>query len=340
MFIPNYRLTPKLLFNISQIERFYGRLESLRIPQKLELNLERNNLIQSTYISNSIEGNPLTLMEVTNILLGGRVPVNREEKEVKNYFDILKDLDDLSSQKINLGMICSLHKKLLTGVNNKIAGEIRDKKVVVESYIRGKKTQLIHVKHNPPYHRKEQIESEIKKLFDWVIKDRQIPTVIKVGIFHHHFVFIHPFEDGNGRVCRLLSALILLQNDYAINKYFVLDDYYDIDRSLYSDKLHSADRGDKTEWLEYFSDGMKYSLQNAFGKYKNALSSLQITERLTSKEQEVLSILQEREEITSNDLADILKVSRQQAHNLLSSLLDKGFIGKKGSTKASYYFIK
>jgi len=337
MFTPKYTLTPKLFTNISQIERLYGRLEGLRIPQKLELNLERDNLIQSTYISNSIEGNPLTFPEVTNILLNDRIPVNRDEKEVKNYFEILKNLEKFTSQKINLEVVCELHKRLLSGVNDKIAGKIRDKKVVIGRYLEG---QILQIKHNPPYHKRGKIGNEIQELIDWTVKSSEISTIIKAGIFHHHFVFLHPFEDGNGRVCRLLSALIYLQNNYAANKYFVLDDFYDIDRSLYSDKLHSADSGDKTEWLEYFSDGMKYSLQSALVKYKNAVTRLKITERLTPKEQEVLSILQKEEETTSNDLADTLKVSRQQAHNLLRALLEKGFLGKKGSTKASYYYLK
>src|SRR4030043_834310 len=100
MFKPQYQLTGKLFSNIAQIERFYGQLEALRIPTGLELNLERDNLIRSSYISNSIEGNPLSLPEVTNLLLGGRVPANRDEKEVKNYFEILKNLSDYTSQPL------------------------------------------------------------------------------------------------------------------------------------------------------------------------------------------------------------------------------------------------
>ena len=58
MFKPKFELTPKLLGNITKIERLYGQIEGLKIPQKLELNLHRDNLIQSSYASNSIEGNP------------------------------------------------------------------------------------------------------------------------------------------------------------------------------------------------------------------------------------------------------------------------------------------
>jgi len=137
-----------------------------------------------------------------------------------------------------------------------------------------------------------------------------------------------------------INGLNFSKDNYLINKYFVLDDYYDIDRSLYSDKLHSADQGDKTEWLEYFSDGVKYSLQGALVKVRDAVDSLSIEDQPSPREKEVLGFLQKRKEITSTDLAEKLKISRQQAHNLLSSLVEKGFLKKKGKTKASYYCLK
>ena len=69
MLNPNFTLTSKLLKNLTEIERYYGQLEGMRIPQQLQLNIERTNLIQSSYASNSIEGNPLSIGEVTNALL-------------------------------------------------------------------------------------------------------------------------------------------------------------------------------------------------------------------------------------------------------------------------------
>ena len=152
-------------------------------------------------------------------------------------------------------------------------------------------------------------------------------------------MIIHPFEDGNGRSCRLLTALIFLKNNYEVNKYFVLDDYYDIDRLLYSDKLHSADSGNKTEWLEYFSDGVKYSLQGALGRAETAVMTLKKEVRPTEKEEQVLNLIQELKEATSSDIAGKLSVSRQQAHKLLRGLVGKGLLKQKGRTKSRYYFI-
>ena len=69
MYKPNYQFSQKLLGNVTLSERLYVQLEALKIPKSIELNLERNNEIKSSYISNSIEGNPLSLPEVTNLIL-------------------------------------------------------------------------------------------------------------------------------------------------------------------------------------------------------------------------------------------------------------------------------
>ncbi|OGG02423.1 hypothetical protein A2Z33_05180 [Candidatus Gottesmanbacteria bacterium RBG_16_52_11] len=335
---PKYDLSSHLLGNLTTIERLYGNLESLRIPAKLEINLERHNLIRSSYASNRIEGNPLTLPEVTNLLLDDRTPVNRDEKEVVNYFGILKRLDEYARQPLSVELVVHFHKNLMTGVD-KAAGTIRNVQVVIGKYREEKGNVSLTVKHNPPFHDRKRIIAATAELLSWADKSG-LPTAITAGLFHHQFVYIHPFEDGNGRVCRILTALLFLRAGYRINRYFILDDYYDIDRQQYSDKLHSADTGAKTEWLEYFSDGVKFSLQSALAKYENALRQLRFAEKPTPRENQVLKILTENREASSADISRELKVSRQQSHALLRSLLDKGLIEKKGSTKSSYYFIK
>lgn len=339
MFTPNYIITPELLSEITQIERLYGQIEALKIPEQLELNLTRNNLIQSSYASNRIEGNPLTLPEVTNLLLDDRVPVNRSEKEVVNYFDIINQLSTYTDTQFSLELLKEIHKKLLTGVDE-TAGTIRNVAVIVGKYTGEVGNVTLKVKHNPPFHTEKEISTSLNELFAWIENTPQIPAVLLAGIFHHQFVYIHPFEDGNGRVCRILTALIFLKQKYKINKYFILDDYYDIDRHQYSDALHSADSNDKTEWLTYFAEGMKHSLTSALFKLQEVMKTLPVKHRPTEKEQSVLTMFQAQQEITSQDVAKSLKVSRQQAHNLLSSLVEKGFLVKEGSTKSSYYTLK
>jgi len=339
MFQPKYKLTTKIVSNLTQIEWFHGQLEALQIPKKLELNLERDNLVQSSYISNSIEGNPLTLPEVTNLLLDDRLPTNRDEKEVHNYFGLLKQMDGYTDQLISLALVKKFHLELLKGVKD-FAGKFRNQKVAIGHKEVGGKGSSFVIKHEPPFHQIAKIKKATKELFDWANRTVELPIPLKAGIFHHQFVYVHPFEDGNGRACRLLTTLIFLKNQYPINKYFVLDDFYDIDRDLYSDKLHTADSGDKTEWLEYFTEGIMYSLQSALARIKESYDTMRVEDRPTPKEQEVIKIIKSQREVTAPQIAKILKVSRQQAHGLLFNLVEKGLVDKKGKTKSSYYFLK
>ncbi|MFA6475760.1 MAG: Fic family protein [Patescibacteria group bacterium] len=339
-FKPQYQLSPELLVNLNQIERFYGQLESLHLPKTAQLNLERDNLFSSSYISNSIEGNPLSLPEVTNLLLGDRVPTNRDEKEVCNYFDILKNLHTKVDQPLTVQYLLSLHQQLLHGVKDDIAGQIRNQRIVVGHYQRQAGMKKLVVKHEPPSHKQTDIQKSLQCLFHWIAAQPKIPAVVQVGIFHHQFVYIHPFVDGNGRSCRLLTAWLLLKYGYRINKYFVLDDWYDIDRTQYSDKLHTADSGDKTEWLEYFTDGMKYSLQTALAKAQYSIESVEVPKRLSKQQRQVYELLLEQKQLTSQDIVHSLKISRQLAHRVLKALVGKGFAAEKGVTKGKYYILK
>lgn len=336
MFQPKFTITPKLLGNLNEIERLYGRLEGMKAPQNLLLNLQRDNLIESSYASNSMEGNPLSQHDVTNLLLNDRVPVNRDEKEVVNYFGILKSLDGRKDVPIDLNLILKIHAELMAGVEDKIKGEIRNKEIFVG---KRKGSGELEIKHNPPFHDAASIKKALTELTDWLAQSQDLP-VFKAGIFHHQFVYIHPFEDGNGRACRLLTALIFLKHNYLINKYFVLDDYYDIDRDNYSDQLHTADKGDKTVWLEYFTDGVKFSLLSALSRIESGLSQMSFDTRPSPRESDALKLIQQYRQMNSADIVRELKISRQQAFNLLKALTEKGFVEKRGTTKNSYYILK
>lgn len=340
MFKPQFTTTPVILKNLLEIERLYGRLESLSVPRALLLDLNTRNLISSSYSSTRIEGNPMTKLQVTNLILDDRVPANRDEKEIRNYYDILSDIPKYAQQAVDSTLALDVHRRLLTGVQDEIAGTFRNERVVVGSHVRDEKNRpALVIKHDPPYHQQKQIAHAINELSEW-IKESSEQAFIKAGIFHHQFQFLHPFVDGNGRVGRLLTAVILFQSGYYINRFFVLDDYYDIDRAQYSDKLHSADSGELSEWLEYFTDGVKYSLKSALAKVEEGLNRLDVEQRPTRREQEVLTFVTEHRQATAEDIARTMDVSRQQAHALLSALVEKGYVKKIGTTKGSYYMLE
>lgn len=330
-----------MLSSLGTIERLYGQIHAEKLIPSLSLRLTQENQILATHYSTSIEGNPLSPQDVTNVVLGDQIPTTKSEKEVKNYFAIITSLGNLARQEtpISVELTEKFHEELMNGLEEKSKWGLRDGGV----FVGHKEGDQIVVKHNPPFHTKEEIVKALSELYEWLKEEKEIHPLLKAGIFHHQFAYIHPFFDGNGRIGRVLTTYYLILQHYEVSKYFILDDYYDIDRHLYSDTLHTADGGDKTEWLEYFLEGIANSLQAAIGRIHelNAGKLDEITGEkrvlVTSREEEVLQIIIEKKAIKSSDLEKAFNVSRQQAHALLASLVRKKLVEKHGSTKTSYY---
>lgn len=298
MFEPKFTFTPKVINSLTTIERLYGQLLSENLVPSLALKLSQENEILATHYSTSIEGNPLSPKDVTNIILGDQIPTTKSEKEVKNYFATLNRMFVLAKggEQISSELTLELHKQLMEGLLRDGTGKFRDGPVFV-----GHKTkQEIVVKHNPPFHTTAEIKKALEELYSWLLEKDEMHPLIKAGIFHHQFAYIHPFFDGNGRLARILTAYFLLLKHYEVVRFFILDDYYDIDRQLYSDTLHTADEGDKTKWLEYFLEGIGHSLQAALARVqslrRDSLEDVTGEKRVlvTSREEEVLQIVIEK----------------------------------------------
>lgn len=348
MFAPTYTISTKLLNSLTQVERLYGQIESEELIPSVALRLQKENLVLATHHSTSIEGNPLSSAEVTNVILGDKIPTNKAEREVKDYFNALVKLDEYKRQgtKIDIELIKRIHSLVMRSSSDKRIGEFRNAKVVVghRAVVEGSAT--IQVKHDPPAHTRIDITRLLQELLVWFNFDTNTHPVLRAGIFHHWFVYIHPFYDGNGRVTRLLTSYYLMLNNYEVTRYFILDDYYDIDRLEYSDKLHTADRGEHTRWLEYYTEGLVYSLQAALAKIRqfrgDNLEAIKGEKRVlvTKREEDVLRIIMELKAARSSDIVARLQVSRQQAFRLLDSLVRKAILEKKGKTKASFYRLQ
>lgn len=342
MFQPKFQFTPQIIHHLTSIERLYGQLLGEKLVPSLALKLSQENQILATHHSTSIEGNPLSPRDVTNVILNDQIPTTKSELEVKNYFKTLNAMFVLAHKHVPISteLTEKLHHELMQGIEKKDFGKFRDGPVFV-----GHATKLeVVVKHNPPFHSYKEIKKALDELYKWLEDDTDmVHPLLKSGILHHQFAYIHPFFDGNGRLGRILTAYYLLLKEYEVVKYFILDDYYDMDRQTYSDKLHTADTGNETEWLEYFLEGIASSLQAALGRInklkKTDLEEIQGEKRVlvTPREEEVLQIIIDKKAIKMSDIEEAFEVTRQQSHALLSSLVKKGLLQKFGSTKASYY---
>ncbi len=201
MYSPKFSLTPAIVNHIGTIERLYGQLISERLIPSLSLKLSQENQILATHYSTSIEGNPLSPREVTNILLDDTIPTTKSEKEVKNYFNALNYVSVCAQSRKSLSneLVKELHKRVMQDIELKKPGRFRTSGVVVGH----RNMSGLVIKHNPPAHTTSAIEQKLEELFDYLNTSSVYSPLLLAGILHHEVAYIHPFYDGNGRVTRL-----------------------------------------------------------------------------------------------------------------------------------------
>ncbi|MFH1456151.1 MAG: Fic family protein [archaeon] len=186
------------------------RLEEIRIGYKKILKkltkaqtkdiLDRVT-VNFTYESNAIEGNSLTLKDVTFIIKEGKILKNKDLREVYETLNTRKAMDLLfeNKLKINHKDIIKLHSTLIA--NTGVAEGYKQ----LPNFLLGRQVET-----TPP----ERVKKEMDKLISWYEENKNLHPLQLAAIFHGKFEKIHPFEDGNGRVGRLLINVILMENDY------------------------------------------------------------------------------------------------------------------------------
>jgi len=234
-------------------------LNSPFIP-KWEVSLRREAIIRSAHSSTAIEGNRLSLEQVSDLAQGREIMATRKDKqEVLNYLKVLQSIDKLTDgKKITEKGILKIHKMVTRNTleNPSDCGVYRNRYVIVGNRLTGE------VFFRPPSN--EDVPKLMKALTVWLnsAEAQAFDPVIEAGIAHYEFVRIHPFTDGNGRTARVLATLILYLRGFDAKQFFCLDDYYDSGRPLYYRALQSVNQKtlDITKWLEYFVEGVKVSI--------------------------------------------------------------------------------
>lgn len=257
MFKPNFRRTDLLIEMIARIEVARDRILRAPIVPRWEAELRHEALVRSAHHSTSIEGNPLSLEEVTDLLAGRDVLAHaRDKQEVLNYADVLRYIGRHflgQERSVTEETILRLHalvvRDILPPEEN---GRYRRVPVVVGVPATGE------VIYRPPDW--GEVPELMADLVAWLNDPEAVALmpVLEAGIAHYELVRIHPFTDGNGRTARALAALILAIRGFDTKRFFAPDEYYNQDRASYYEALRSVDpqTHDLTEWLEYFVQGI------------------------------------------------------------------------------------
>lgn len=345
MFNPNFNYTHKIVNNLVEIASSSEAVLNSYLVPKWEVSLRRDALIRAAHASTAIEGNPLTLEEVSQLAQGRKVMATRKaEQEVLNYLKVLENIEKYQEGgKITGKIILKLHKDVTkkTLENPEHEGRYRELQVYVGSRITG---EVVFMPPTP-----EEVPDLMNEFTEWINSNEShnIDPVIVAGLSHYEFVRIHPFVDGNGRTARALATLILNLREFDIKKFFALDDYYDSDRTAYYNALKSVDQKtlDLTQWLEYFTGGVLLSISKV--KEKVVRLSLEGHKKaargqvaLTEKQSKIVEHILSKGRITSAEIQNMFKISRQAVHKELVKLIELDLIEQKGAGKAIYYIIK
>ncbi|PIU44996.1 MAG: hypothetical protein COS95_05810 [Ignavibacteriales bacterium CG07_land_8_20_14_0_80_59_12] len=346
MFKPNFRYTNRIVTLIGKIAASREVVLNSPLVPKWEVSLRREAMVRSAHSSTSIEGNKLTLDQVSKLAEGRNIMASRKDKqEVLNYLNVLERLDAFveDGKTISEKIVLRIHKQLTKDSldDPSDSGVYRKKYVVVGNRLTGE------VNFYPPEN--EQVPSLIQEYVQWLNSSAalELDAVIEAGIAHYEFVRIHPFVDGNGRAARVIAALLLYLRGFDTKRFFSLDDYYDTDRKAYYAALATVDKDvrDVTKWLEYFVEGVAVSIE-AVKERVIRLSSerLKRTQRgqiaLTEKQMKIVEFINQNERISNKNVRELFKVSAQAAHKEISKLVELGVLKPVGKGRSLSYLLK
>lgn len=348
-FSPKYSITNKILNNLTAITSAREVIEQSYLVPKWEAKLRRQALLHNTHSSTAIEGNKLSLAQVEALSEGKDIiATNKDKQEVLNYIEALEKISDFSEKgKMKLEDLLNIHRVLTKNVMETVtdSGRLRNRQVFVGKRIFDGTGFKDVVEYMPP--KTEEVPELVAAFIDWLNLDKtwEINHVLLAGIVHYEIARIHPFIDGNGRTARLFATLILFLSGFDHRRIFALDDYYDHDRQAYYAALKTAQQnnGDITQWLEYFTSGVAYSVNEVketvlkIGSKKKSGQRAQIA--LTPKQMKIVAHININGKVTNKDLQGLFKISAQAVHKELIKLVELKVIKAVGEGRALHYVL-
>jgi len=318
-------------------------LNSPLIP-RWEATLRQEAIIHSAHSSTSIEGNRLSLEQVSDLARGREVMATRKDRqEVLNYLKVLENIGKLTKEdSVREKDILDIHRQITEGTLDKPgdSGVYRSRYVVVTNRITGE------VFFRPPEN--EDVPGLTRNLVKWINSPeaKELDPIIEAGIVHYEFVRIHPFVDGNGRAARILAALILYLRGFDTKQFFCLDDYYDSDRPSYYGALQGVDQRtlDLTTWLEYFVEGVNASIEEVKERVTRLSSErLRRTKEgqiaLTERQMQIVEHANLNGKITNREVRRMFALSNRAALDEINKLVELQVLTSEGRGRGLHYIL-
>jgi len=306
-------------------------------PEELE-KLVEIAMVQSTEASNAIEGIVTTNTRIRQLVQEKTTPKNRDEQEIAGYRDVLAIIhDSFDAIPITRNYILQMHKVLYGHMNNPVAGRTKTvQNYISATYPDGHTVTLF----TPlaPFETPEALD-RICEEYNRVIGNMELEPLIAIPVFIHDFLCIHPFNDGNGRMSRLLTTLLLYRSGFFVGKYISLEAKIAKNKDLYYEALSASQNG----WHEGKDDPIpfiKYLLGTILAAYKDFEDRFALVEtKRTALDTVRLATQSKIGRFTKQDIRELCPaLSLSSIEGAIRKLVASGELEREGNGKNTSYF--
>ena len=336
------RTWPSDILNlVAKIHEYKGRQDMFVRQKPVELDrLVEIAKIQSTEASNKIEGIVTTSTRMKQLFEEKTTPRNRDEDEIMGYRDVLNTIHESNEYiPIRPSYILQLHRDLLRRAGASYGGSFKN----VQNYInetRPDGTTVTRFTPVAPYETPEAMD-RLCEAYEHALAKESIDALILIPCFIVDFLCIHPFNDGNGRMSRLLTLLLLYKNGFSVGKYISIEKQIEKTKDCYYDVLEMADAG----WHEEKNDPapfIRYMLTvilACYTEFEDRVGLVNKTGTFSSAYDIVKKYVEDKVgKFTGADvIANCPSIGRSSALAALKKLTDEGVILRQGTGRGTYY---
>ena len=331
----------ELLGYIAAIYKEAGKQELYlkQRPEELEKLVEIAK-IQSTEASNAIEGIVTTSTRIRQLVEEKTTPRNRNEQEIAGYRDVLGIIhESFDAIPITQNYILQLHKILYSHMNNPIAGRTKNVQNYISATYPDGHTETLFTPLSP-FETPDALD-RICGEYNRVIGNMELEPLIAIPVFVHDFLCIHPFNDGNGRMSRLLTTLLLYRSGFYVGKYISLEAKIAQHKDMYYDALAASQIG----WHEGTDDPVpfiKYLLSTILAAYRDFEDRFALVETKRSALETVRLAAQKKiGRFTKQDIRELCpSLSLSSVEGSLRKLVEGGELKREGKGKNTFYLRK
>lgn len=328
----------EILGLVAAIYKYAGKQELYlkQSPKELE-KLVEIAMIQSTESSNAIEGIVTTNARIKQLVEEKTTPKNRDEEEIAGYRDVLRIIhESYDVIPITKNYILQLHKILYSHMNNPLAGKTKTVQNYISATYPDGRTEVLFTPM-APFETPAALE-KICEEYNRIIGNLEVEPLLAIPIFIHDFLCIHPFNDGNGRMSRLLTTLLLYRSGFYVGRYISLEAKIADNKDLYYEALGKAQYG----WHEGKENGdpfIKYLLGTILAAYKDFEDRFEIIEEKLPALELVRKAVQNKiGKFSKQDIRELCpSLSISSIEGSLRTLVKEGELMRGGSGKATYY---